>query len=146
MIEPSCVLEVMNTPGFNAMCDEYATHAIKSLPKPSFGDKSYLDMEKLGIMSVFRVMQEDAIVGFASLIKSQMPKYGVQITIAEGFFVMDKYRLQSVGIRLLETCEGYSKNSGSFGLFMNCPFGSRWKDVLLRRGYTHETECLFKPL
>lgn len=146
LIEQVTVEELCTLPGFDEMIAEYATLAIKRLPKPQYRKENYIPMEKLGMLSVFCVKAEGRVVGFMSVVRSKIPHYDITLCIVESLFVCSAHRGGGAGVRFIDRAEGLAKSFFSVGLFIQCPWGQELARVLERKGYTPETISYFKPL
>lgn len=146
-VQKVTVDELYALPGFQEMIDEYATLAIKKLPKPKFDRENYISLERLGILAVFAVVHRDQVVGFASCLTSRIPHYGIAIAIAESLFACERVRNLGVGVLLLATVERYARNVlGISALFVSCPVGSAFHKMLEYRNYSAETTTYVKAL
>lgn len=139
MIERVTVDQLYAKPGFQDMIDEYARHAIKTMPKPLYRKEDYLPLEALGILTVWCAMYGGLVVGFASCLISMIPHYGCGIAIAESLFVREGVRSMGLGVRLIEAVERHAIDKGMPAVFFSCPIGSEFKKVLEHRDYSAET-------
>lgn len=146
MIQKITVTQLYDLPGFEDMIAEYATHAIKKMPRPLYRKEDYLPLEAMGILSVWCAMYGEQVVGFASCLVSKIPHYGCGVAIAESLFVRKGVRAAGFGIRLIEAVECHGREAGAPAVFFSCPIGSEFKKVLLHRNYSAETETYVKIL
>ena len=133
-------------PQFKTMVEEYATYAIKRLPRPQYRQEDYEPMEQAGIMAVFAALHEGNLAGFAAVLETKIPHYGLKLSVVESLFVRKAFRKTGAGLRLIRRAEDHARSLGAAGIFINCPYGQELAKVLPRLDYTPETLSHFKPL
>lgn len=146
MVERISVEELYSLPGFEDMIAEYATHAIKKMPRPLYRKEDYLRLEAAGVLTVWCAMYGGLVVGFASCLISMIPHYGCGIAIAESLFVRESLRNAGFGIRLIRAVEDHGRQAGVPAVFFSCPIGSPYGAVLEHRNYSAETTTMVKML
>ena len=138
----SSVFEVMGAPEFPALIEAYARECrIEGMPEPNAKLESYLAYDATGFLHVFAAVQDDALVGFITVLAPPMPHYGAPVAVCESFFVHPGHR-GLVGLQLLATAEKQAMLCGSPGLMVSAPLGGKLEALLPKVGY-HPTNVVF---
>lgn len=146
MIEQVTVSELYARKGFEEMIEEYAKLAIKKLPSPLYRKEDYLPLEAAGLLTVWCAMHNGIVIGFASCLLSRIPHYGIGIAIGESLFVRETYRSTWVGTHFIAAIERHARANKAAAVFMSCPLGSEYANLLERRNYSAETTTYVKSL
>jgi len=112
---------------------EYAAECRNPLigsPEPQW--EMYAAMQAAGRLAVFVVEVDGEVAGFASVILSVLPHYGVKAALVESLFVGKRWRGKGAGTVLLLAVHRAAKYSGSMALQYIAPAGSRMEKLLER--------------
>lgn len=135
--------EVESNPNFEALLAEYAAEAaMGGLPEPGKKLDTYRLIETSGFFHIFCAFDGERLVGFIAVIMPVMPHYGVQIAVAESYFVSKAHRMGGAGLKLLHMAEAFAGEQGSPALLVTAPSGGKLAEVLPRVGY-RETNRVF---
>lgn len=141
LVEPTCVRELYADPDFEMMVTEYSLHANKKFPKPRYRQADYQKMEDAGVLNSWRVIVAEKLVGFITVMNSNPLHFGCAIGVVESLFVLKAHRFTGAGVKMFETVEQFSRSTGLNVLVVQCPFASKLKLLLEKRGYTPEIIC-----
>ncbi len=144
-IRPIGVAEAFVTPGFNALCREYAAEsALAGLPDPQEKLSAYQALEAGGSSAfcAYGAFLGERLIGFVALLTPILPHYGVAVAVAESLFVGGEYRKSGAGMLLIRRAEKRAKEMRSPGLLFSAPSGGRLALLLPRIGY-RETNRVF---
>lgn len=125
---------------------EYAEECgFTSLGPPSPQWDIYEAMQELGVLHTYGVYVDSAMVGFANVISSILPHYGVKAATVESLFVSKPYRATGAGTRLMECIEANAALEGCKLVFYSAPAGGKLEKVLAKR-YAHTNSVYCKAL
>lgn len=142
------VAELESAPNFDALLAEYAQEsAIDGLPPPSAQMGIYCQMEAVGVLHFLGAFSGDTLAGFAAIVVSVLPHYGVKTATTESLFMGHAFRKGSgAGLKLLTAAEALAKDLGAVGLFVSAPIGGRLEQVLPRIGFQETNRVFFRGL
>lgn len=103
----------------------------------------YAQMEQSGLMVCFGAFEGDKMVGFASVLCSILPHYGVRMATMESLFVAHDYRRSGYGKQLMDTVKKFARLAECKGPFFSAKVGSQLERLLsMSKGYT-KTHSIF---
>lgn len=145
-IRNTTVAELEAAPNFGALLDEYAGEsAIDGLPHPKAKLELYRLMETSGVLKVIGAYDNDALVGFITVLTCILPHYSDYVSTTESFFVSKADRHGTgAGISLLRAAESHAKEISSKGLLVCAPSGSTLAAVLEKTDYRETNRVFFK--
>ena len=131
-------------PAFEPMLHDYADEcSISGLPRPNPNQEMYCRIEANGILDVYLALDGADLAGFAAVLHTVYPHYGLEMSTVESIFVPKAYRSKGAGIGLLNLIERHARGTG---LFVSAPVGSQFEGVLHGRRYTNTNAVFFLPL
>jgi GNAT superfamily N-acetyltransferase len=120
---------------FACVASAYADEgAYSGMPTPQPSRDAYRSMEQRGFLAVMRVDRDGALVGFATLVLTVSPHYGVPIAVIESVFVMPEHR-GAAGARLVRAIIETARTSGAHTILATAPIGSRLGRMLAKIGF-----------
>ena len=135
---------VVEAPEFPALIEAYNDEcAIEGLPSPQAKLESYRFLEMTGALHVFSATHEGELVGFVTVLAPPSLHFNVPLAVTESFYVKPAHR-GFTGLKLLDVAERQAKASGSPGLLVSAPLGSRLCELLPRVGYRPTSVVFFK--
>jgi len=93
----------------------------------------YERMQAAGILRMFGVYVDDSMVGFASVLVSVLPHYGVRAATVESLFVAAEHRGTSAAARLMKAVEGHAREQECKVVFYGAPAGGKMEGLLGKR-------------
>lgn len=146
-ITKATVEEIMGAAEFPALIDAYAAEsAVAGLPSPDAKLATYLLHEGSGLLHAWAAREDDALVGFISILVPPLLHYGAQVAVAESFFVAVEHRRGGTGLKLLAAAEAEAARQGSPVLQVCAPLGGRLIEVLPKCGYVETNRIFTKRL
>lgn len=134
-------------PALEALLAEYAAEcAIDGLGVPDAQIETYQRMEAAGILHLLGAFINGDLVGFVSLLVSELPHYGRRVATTESLFVAKCARKSGAGLKLLKTSEQLAASLGAVGLLISAPYGGRLAKVLPRIGFQETNRVFFRSL
>ena len=104
---------------------EYAAEcSIEGLPEPRGKLDLYKSIEGTGMMHAYSAHVEGVLVGFAGVISTVNPHYGIVLATTETLFVTKDARCTHAGGRLIACAKQLAREVGSPKLFIIAPVGS----------------------
>ncbi|GAC1451728.1 MAG: GNAT family N-acetyltransferase [Desulfuromonadaceae bacterium] len=131
------------------LIDAYSVESsIAGMPPASAQLPTYIQLESAGALHCLGAYDGDSMVGFASILISVLPHYGVATAIMESLFVSSECRKTGAGTKLLRAAEGYAVSRGACGLLVSAPTGGSLVKMMLhpRSGFCHTNQVFFKGL
>jgi hypothetical protein len=146
-VRPCAFVEIESAPNFRDLCAEYAREsAIAELGEPTMNLVTYRAMEAAGFLHSVIALQGDTMVGFLTLILSELPHFSQRTASVESFFVTNSARSGGAGIRLRQQAELIAQEHGAVAIMLSAPEGSRLDAVLPRSGYRKTNHVYFRSL
>lgn len=105
----------------------------------------YERMETGGFMQAFGVKVDGEMVGFAFVLTTILPHYGVKASTVESLFVRKEKRGTGAGTVLMAAVEDYARQQGSKVVLYSAPAGGRL-EALLGKRLTRTNSIFCKPL
>ena len=134
-------------PNFVDLVAEYAAEcSIDGLPTPSGKLDLYKSIEGAGMMFAYSAHVESVLVGFAVVIVTVNPHYGITLATTETLFVKNEKRNTGAGLKLIKCAECCAVDHGSPGLFIIAPVGGILAEVLERRDYQETNRVFYRNL
>jgi GNAT superfamily N-acetyltransferase len=144
-IQPTTIAALEDASNIWAILAEYAEEAaVKGLPPPAIRAETYKDLEAKGILHPISALLHGELIGYVTVMASEIPHYSRVIAITESFFVMKAHRNTGAGLKLLRAAEKTARELGSPGLLVSAPMGGRLFEVLTRAGYSETNRVFFK--
>jgi|TARA_R110000744_G_scaffold11662_4_gene35344 GNAT superfamily N-acetyltransferase len=140
--------ELSSDPMFQTLIDGYADEsAMEGLPPVDCQYHTYEAMCAAGIIFVLGAYHDDILCGFAVVITSIVPHYGVCVAATESFFVAPDKRDTGAGLMLLRKAERVAQTRGAVGFLVSAPTGGRLEDVMIKSStYKERNRVFFKGL
>ncbi len=144
-IVQTTVADLVAAPTFHELLAKYGEEcAIAGMPPPSAKLEIYKKIEQSGLLHVFAAFEDEVLIGFITVLLSELPHYGVNTGITESFFVAKEQRKTGAGLALLHAAEKLAETYGSPGLLVSAPWGGVLADVLPRCGYEVSNVVFFR--
>lgn len=90
----------------------------------------YAAMEASGGLQAFGVYDEDALIGFLTVLVWTVPHYGKKIGSNADIFLASGHRMNGTGARMIALAEEYAKSEGGACFQWTVPTGSRFARLL----------------
>jgi GNAT superfamily N-acetyltransferase len=127
------------------MLAEYAAESsIEALGSPNPQWEMYERMESGGFMQALGVNVDGELAGFAFVLTTILPHYGVKASTMESLFVRKEKRRKGAGTALMAAVEDYARQQGSKVVFYSANGGRL--EVLLGKRLTQTNSIFCKPL
>lgn len=127
----SSIAELEAAPNIHALLDEYAAEcALKGLPHPAARAETYKNIEKTGMLHVFAAFLDGLVIGYITVLYSNLPHYEIPIAVSESYFVSKAYRNTGAGLALRRATEKLAEELGSPALLMSALTGSVLAEIL----------------
>lgn len=146
-IQATTIAALEDAPNIWALLAEYANEsAIDGLPPPAIRVDRYKQMEAAGILHPISALLDGELVGYLTVLASDLPHYSRTIAVTESFFVAKVHRGSGAGLKLLRAAETKAREIGSPGLLVSTPYEGKLFHVLPRLGYRESNRVFFKEL
>jgi GNAT superfamily N-acetyltransferase len=125
---------------------EYAAECgvpVVGVPDPQWD--MYEQMRLAGVMQGVAVYVDGVMAGFAGVLVTVLPHYGVRAATVESLFVAKAYRPKGAGARLLAAIERYAKSAECKAILYSAPAGGQL-EALLGKRYARTNSVFCKPL
>jgi len=147
IVQPSTIPALEASPNFLALVEEYADESANAfLPRPTPNMELYRRLEGVGHLHTLEAIDSDGLIGFITIVTTELPHYGSVLAATESFFVAKAKRASGAGLRLLRDAEAKACALGSPGLGVSAPVGSHLAELLPLLGYTQTNVVFFKRL
>jgi GNAT superfamily N-acetyltransferase len=147
IVQPSTIPRIEASPNFWPLIDEYADEsAMAGLPRPTPNMELYRRLETAGALHAFEATDEGGLIGFISIVTTELPHYGRIFAATESFFVAKAKRATGAGLKLLRDAEAKARALGSPGLGVSAPSRSHLAELLPKLGYSQTNVVFFKRL
>ncbi len=131
---------------FACVVSAYAAEgAYAGMPPPQPSREAYNSMEQRGVLAVMRADRDGALVGFAKLVLTVSPHYGVPIAVIESVFVMREHR-SAAGAPLVRAIIKTARTSGAQTILATAPIGSRLGRMLPKIGFSPTSTTYMRGL
>lgn len=145
IVQPSTIPRLEAYPNFWALIDEYADEsAMAGLPRPTPNMELYRRLEGIGTLHTLEAINADGLIGFITIVATELPHYGSILAVTESFFVAKAKRASGAGLKLLRDAEAKARALGSPGLGVSAPVGSHLAELLPLLGYEQTNVVFFK--
>jgi len=132
---------------WDGLVSEYADECqIAGLPRFKYDSSTYYLLENSGAMIFAAAFVEDTLVGFATMIVTQLPHYSRIVAIVESIFVAKQHRSSGAGMMLIRKMESIAKDNEAIGILVSAPKGGRLNALMPNIGYMHTNEVFFKGI
>ena len=132
---------------WDGLVSEYADECqIAGLPRFKYDSSTYYLLENSGAMIFAAAFVEDTLVGFATMIVTQLPHYSRIVAIVESIFVAKQHRSSGAGMMLIREMEAIAKDNEAIGILVSAPKGGRLNALMPNIGYAHTNEVFFKSM
>lgn len=122
---------------------EYAAEcATSSIGRPNPQPETYEQLENSGLLRCFGLYRDAKLIGFASILLSPLPHYGVKVGIAESLFVTSSERGLGSG-KLLRNIEAYARASECVSILCSAPVGGAFEAFLRGRDECEQISSVF---
>lgn len=129
-----------------ALLAEYAAECgIAAVGKPDPQWEIYEQIQAAGRIQGFGVYVGDSMVGFAGVLMTVLPHYGVKAATVESLFVASAYRRSGAGTQLLAHIEREAERAGCKAILYSAPAGGQL-EALLGKRYARTNSVFCKPL
>ena len=125
LVKKCTIADLEAEPNFVELVAEYAAEcSIEGLPEPRGKLDLYKSIEGAGMMYAYAAHVEGVLVGFAVVISTVNPHYGIVLATTETLFVTKEARRSHAGGLLLMCAKQCARDVGSPKLFIIAPVGS----------------------
>ena len=132
---------------WDGLVSEYADECqIAGLPRFKYDSSTYYLLENSGAMIFAAAFVENTLVGFATMIVTQLPHYSRIVAIVESIFVAKQHRSSGAGMMLIREMESLAKDNEAIGILVSAPKGGRLNALMPKIGYMHTNEVFFKGI
>jgi len=132
---------------WDGLVSEYADECqIAGLPRFKYDSSTYYLLENSGAMIFAAAFVENTLVGFATMIVTQLPHYSRIVAIVESIFVAKQHRSSGAGMMLIREMESLAKDNEAIGILVSAPKGGRLNALMPNIGYAHTNEVFFKSM
>jgi hypothetical protein len=123
---------------------EYAAEcAISAIGTPDPQPEIYEQMENCGLMRCYGVYRDALLIGFATVLVSVLPHYGLKVGISESLFVAASERKGLASGKLFKAVEAYAGASGCVAILYSAPAGGAFEAFLGGRREYEKTNSVF---
>jgi L-amino acid N-acyltransferase YncA len=144
-VQPTTIAALEDAPNIWSILVEYAEEAaVKGLPPPAIRAETYKNLEAAGLLHPISALKDGELIGYVTVMASEIPHYSRVIAVTESFFVARAHRSTGAGLKLLRAAEQKARALGSPGLLVSAPFGGSLAQVLPRAGYSETNRVFFK--
>lgn len=128
------------------LLDQYAAEcSIPTLGPPNPQWEIYYQMEAAGVFQLFAVYADGKMVGFAGVLSTILPHYGVKAATVESLYVLPEFRSKGAGASLLSAIEAHARQVGCKAILYSAPAGGQL-EALLGKRHTRTNSVFCKPL
>ena len=146
-VRPCTVDELTSMPEWDALINEYADEcSIRGLGPIDAQLQSYRQMESSGILYPLGAFLGEELIGFLSLLVSELPHYGRRVAISESLFIKQSARKSGAGLKLIRAGEKLAASLGAVGFLVSAPYGGKLAEVLPRAGFEETNRVFFRSL
>ncbi len=115
---------------------EYAQEsAAPDMVPPAIRARDYKRLEALGVLHPISALLDGELIGYVTVLASEIPHYGRAIAVTESIFVAKAHRKTGAGLKLLRAAEAKARELGSPVLLVAAPATGDLAAVLPRVGY-----------
>jgi len=143
MIRPVSYADIFNDPSFSALTEEYGAEC-STLGRPNPQPDLYDLLERSGGFQAFGVYEDEALVGYASVLIYVLPHFGIKIATTESIFITRNFR--HYGLDLMARIERYAKISGCEEFIYTTPVESKFDRLLNALEYDHTNNVYRRKL
>lgn len=136
-----CLVEADALSGLLAEYAEECGNALIGTPAPQVA--TYKAMSDSGKLVFIGAYDGDGLIGFASLLFSELPHYGKVVGVTESLFVGKNHRHSKAGLMLLAASEEEAKQAGAVALLVSSNVGSQLARLLDAKKSYVETNRVF---
>ena len=121
-IEAIPVRQLLEDRSVQLLREEYQMESkCNSVPDHNPNLATYESIEKMGMLDILVAKRNGNIVGFASVVTHELPKYSSIATTVEAIFVSKSERKYGAGLKLMKEIESIAIDRGSDSLFLSAP-------------------------
>lgn len=125
---------------------EYAAEcSIAAIGTPDPQWDMYAALERVNVLAGLGVYVDGSLAGFAVLLLTVLPHYGVKVATVESLFVGKRYRGTGAGTQLLAAADVCAGVSGCKAILYSAPAGGQLEAILGKR-YQRTNSVFCKPL
>lgn len=147
IVRRTTISELENSPNIHDLLKEYAAESsVKGLPKPNAKVELYRAIEGSGQIVMLGTWANGELIGFAAVINTVLPHYGIIVSVMESLFVTAERRNTGAGLGLIRLAEKIAASVNSPGLLVSAPAGGVLEQILPRVGYGITNTAWFKSL
>ena len=123
--------DILGAPNAKELFAEYESECVNPELAPINPQADlYAAMEASGGLQAFGVYEEDALIGFLTVLVWTVPHYGKKIGSNADIFLAMKHRIGGTGVKMIEIAEKYAKSKGCACFQWTVPSGSRFAKML----------------
>ena len=147
-IRPMTFDDLERAPNFDALQDEYASESsLDGLGRARAQMAMYKALEAAGTVQLIGAFVGGVLVGFVTVMASELPHYGARVAVTESLFVAAAHRATGAGLMLLTAAEDAATEMGAVGLFVSAPTGGALATVMAgMKAYRDTNRVFFKGL
>ncbi len=135
-IQPTTIAALEAASNIWSLLLEYAQEsAAPDMVPPAIRAMDYKRLEALGVLHPISALLDGELIGYVTVLASEIPHYGRSIAITESIFVAKAHRKTGAGLKLLRAAEAKARELGSPVLLVSTPIDGDLAEVLPRVGY-----------
>lgn len=145
-VSAETVAALIADPDIGELVAEYEAEARSpELPTAQPQWAQYAALEGAGLLDIIAARENGKLIGFVSVLRSNLPHYGGPVSVVESLFVAVARRRTGAGRALIRAAEAVAARY-STGLLITAPAGSALEVVLPRMGYRHSNTVFIRRL
>lgn len=146
-VQPTTISALEDAPNIWSLLLEYAGEAAApGMVPPAIRAQDYKRLEAAGVLHPISALFDGELIGYVTVLVSEIPHYGRSIAITESFFVARAHRKTGAGLRLLRAAEAKARELGSPVLLVSAPPRGDLAEVLPRIGYDEVGRTFLKKV
>jgi GNAT superfamily N-acetyltransferase len=134
-VSPATVAALRGDPHIEALAAEYEAEARSpEMPDAHPQWEQYAALEAAGLLEAIAAREGGELIGFITVLRSNLPHYGGLVSVVESLFVSAGRRRTGAGRALIRAAEAVAARHG-VALLITARIGSALEVVLPRLGY-----------
>lgn len=132
---------------FQSLIKRYSDSSkMDGVPDVNLQTQVYLNMEAMGIFTMFGAFSGDLLVGIIATTAAPVPRHGGILANVEAFYVEPEHRSSGAAKRLLDMAEADVRAKNAVVFSMTAPTGSTLERISPRLGFRHSHSVFTKVL
>jgi GNAT superfamily N-acetyltransferase len=125
------VEEIFGAPNAQELFDEYSAEcSVPMVGKINLKRQMYDLFEESGMLDVFGVYDGEELIGFGSVLFSELPHYSLHVANVESLFIASAHRAGGTGRALMLAMEDRSAARGCKTILYNARVDSQFEKML----------------